>query len=125
MLALQLAGARLRDVRFIRCMLDDASFRMATGERVQFDDSRLVAADFYEAKIRSTRFFDCDLTSSEFSRSELPGALLQGSTLEGLQEAAYLREVRIDSSQILPFALRLFGALGISVDDDRGTPNQN
>src|SRR5690242_888134 len=111
MSAVQLAAARLRDVRFVECRLDEANFRMATGEGVQFDDSQLAAADFYEAKIKGIRFFDCDLTSAEFSRSELVGAMLHGSTLEGLRGASYLRGATIDSAQIVPFALRLLGAM--------------
>jgi uncharacterized protein YjbI with pentapeptide repeats len=123
MAALQLPAARLRDVRFINCKLDEANFRTATGERVQFDETQLVAADFYEAKIRCARFFDCDLTSAEFSRSELPAAVLQGSALEALQGAAYLKGVTIDSAQILPFALRLIGAMDICIDDNRSASN--
>ena len=30
-----------------------------------------------------------------------------------------LKEIAIDSTQVLPLALSLFGALGISIDDDR------
>ena len=103
--------------------MDEANFRTATGERVQFDETQLVAADFYEAKIRGARFFDCDLTSAEFSRSELPAAVLQGSALEALQGAAYLKGVTIDSAQILPFSLRLIGAMDICIDDNRSASN--
>jgi uncharacterized protein YjbI with pentapeptide repeats len=119
--ALQVPRAQLRDVHFINCKLDEANFRMATGERVQFDDTRLVGADFYEAQIRGARFFDCDLTSSDFSRAKLPSVVLQGSTVEGLQGAAYLKGATIDSSQVVPFALRLLGAMDISIDDNRPT----
>jgi hypothetical protein len=51
-----------------------------------------------------------------------PGARFHGSSLADIRGGEYLRDIVIDSSQILPLALRVFAALGIQVDDDRGNP---
>jgi hypothetical protein len=63
--------------------------------------------------------FDCDLNGADFSQAVLPGAKFQGSSLAEIKGGEYLRDVVIDSSQVLPLALRVFSALGIRVDDER------
>lgn len=121
MLAFDAAQADLRHVDFRECRLDEANFRMATGERVQFDRSALRGADFYGARMEALRLFDCDLSGVEFSQAVVRGARLHGSKLEGLRGAGSLRDVTIESAQVLPMALQILGALGVTVDDDRET----
>jgi hypothetical protein len=67
----------------------------------------------------SACFFDCDLSEAEFSQAVLPGARFHGSSLADIKGGEYLRDIVIDSSQVLPLALRVFLALGIRVDDER------
>jgi uncharacterized protein YjbI with pentapeptide repeats len=122
MSAIDLAGARLSDVLFTETKLDHANFSMASGERVRFDHAHLEASSFYAAKVADAQFFDCDLTATELSKSDLPGVRLHGSTLEGLKGAGDLHGAVIDSGQVLPMALGVFGALGIEIDDDREAP---
>jgi uncharacterized protein YjbI with pentapeptide repeats len=125
MSGLVVAGARLRDVRFQECKLDDANFRMTTSERVEFDRTILRTADFYAAKLRSVRFSSCDLALAQFSKADLHGARLHGSTLADVLGAESFAGVIIETGQVLPLALRLFAALGITVDDDRdGDPGR-
>jgi uncharacterized protein YjbI with pentapeptide repeats len=122
MSAIDLAAGRLSDVLFYEAKLDYANFAMITGDHVQFDRSALQASTFYAAAVTHAQFLDCDLTGAEFSTSELARVHLHGSTLEGLQGALHLHNAIIDSTQVLPLALGVFGALGIEINDDREDP---
>jgi uncharacterized protein YjbI with pentapeptide repeats len=117
--AIDLAAARLHDVLFRDSKLDNANFRMIIGEHVRFDHASLRWGDFYAAQVAQAQFLDCDLTASEFSKSELAGARLHGSNVEGLKGAVHLRTAIIDSTQVLPLALGLLAALHIEINDDR------
>jgi uncharacterized protein YjbI with pentapeptide repeats len=122
MSGLQLPAAKLRDVTVLDGKLDEANLRMTTGERLAFRSSHLGGADFAAARLDDVRFFDCDLSRADFSNATIAGCRLHGSTVEGLQGAQHLGRAAIDSTQVLPFALRLYAALGIVVDDDRDAP---
>lgn len=119
MLAFDAAQARLRDVGFTECRLDEANFRMSDGERVQFNRTMLRGADFYRARLPGLRLFDCDLTGVEVSRADLRGGRLHGSKLEGLRGADSARGAVIDAAQLVPMALRVLASLDIAVDDER------
>ena len=119
MLGFSLPQARLRDVSFVECRLDGAEFRMIDGDRFQFDHCSLVGADFYGARLARVRFFDSDLTDVEFSKAQFEDGRLHGSKLEKLRGAGSFRNVTIDSTQIIPMALQVFGSAGINVDDER------
>lgn len=117
--AIDLAAARLRDVLFSDSKLDNANFRMISGEHVRFEHASLRSGDFYAAQVAQAQFLDCDLTASEFSKSKLAGVRLHGSNLEGLKGAMHLRNAIIDSTQVLPLALGVLAALDIEINDDR------
>ena len=114
---------RLRDVTFSEIRMDDVNFRMSTGERVFFDHVHLVRGDFYSAHLQSTCFFDCDLTGIDVAKAKLPGSRFHGSVLLELKGGEYLRDVVIDSSQVLPLAIGVFSGLHIRVEDDRDASN--
>jgi uncharacterized protein YjbI with pentapeptide repeats len=118
----QLAEARLRDVAFVDCKLDEANLRLSVGERVTFRSCGLGGADLGGARIEEVWFFDSDLRGVDLSNAELPGARLHGSTFEGLRAADRLLRVTLDPAQVMPFAMALFGALGIRVDEEREPP---
>ena len=111
----------LRDVTFTECKLDGANFRMSEAERIVFDQVNLRGAEFSAGRFTAARFFDCDLGGAEFSQSVLPGARFFGSSLADLKGGEYLRDIVIDSPQVLPLALSVFSALGIRVDDERAS----
>jgi uncharacterized protein YjbI with pentapeptide repeats len=92
---------------------------MSTWERAELAGCDLVDSDFYEAMMPDSRLVQCDLSRVQFSKCTLSGSVLVGSTLDGLRGAASLRNVTIGSQQIVPAALALFAALGITIDDDR------
>ncbi|MHB8246375.1 MAG: pentapeptide repeat-containing protein [Acidimicrobiales bacterium] len=119
MLGVVASQAKLKDVRFLECRLDAAEFRLCTGDRVHFEDCTLRDADFYGMRLTGLLAYDCDLTGVELSRSELGGARLHGSVVERLRGVSYLRNVTIDSSQVLPLALQILPAVGITADDER------
>ena len=123
-----MSGARIprtqmRDVIFSEARLDHVNFRMSTGERVFFDHVNLVRGDFYSAHLTSTRFFDCNLTGADVAKAKFPGSRFHGSILLEVTGGEYLRNVVIDSSQVLPLAIGLFAGLNIRVEDDRDAPD--
>lgn len=111
-----LSRSVLKDVRVRDCKLDGVNLRMTEGERVWISDSNLRDADFYEAKFRSSRMLDCDLTGSEFSKADLSGTHLQGSRLDGAKGAGGLRGIRIDSDQATLLAGLLLELHDIAVE---------
>ena len=112
---------QMRDVTFDEVRLDDANLRMSKGERVLFDHVNLERGDFYSAHLTTTCFFDCNLSGADVSQAKLPGARFHGSVLSEIKGGEYLRDVVIDSAQVLPLAIGVFAGLNIRVDDDRGT----
>ena len=111
--------ARMRDVTFYEVRLENANFRMSQGDRVLFDHVNLERAEFYSAYLTNTCFFDCNLSGADVSQAELPGARFHGSVLAEIQGGEYLRDVVIESSQVLPLATRVFAGLNIRVEDNR------
>jgi uncharacterized protein YjbI with pentapeptide repeats len=117
-----MARARFHDVRFTQCKLDGANFRMGEADRLLFDRANLRGAEFSSGRFAATSFFDCDLTEAEFSHVTLDGSQFHGSALADIKGASYLRDIVIDSSQVLPLALGVFAGLGIQVEDERVEP---
>ena len=119
MSGLSLPRSQMRDVSFEDVRLDDVNLRSCTGERVLFDHVNLERGDLYAAHFTPTCFFDCDLRGVDLSGARLRGAKFHGSDLAEIKGAESLRDVVIDTSQVLPLAIRVFAALNIRVDDDR------
>jgi uncharacterized protein YjbI with pentapeptide repeats len=116
---LQAQSSQFKDVGFIDCKIDGGNFRMTTWERGELLDSHLVESDFYGARLPASRIRGCDLTNTELSKCDLTGSYLHGSRLDGIRGGDSLRGVTIGHDQIIPAALALFGAIGVSVDDDQ------
>jgi uncharacterized protein YjbI with pentapeptide repeats len=108
-------------VTFSDVRLDGVNFRMTEGERVVFDHVNLEQGEFYSAHLKTARFFDCNLTGADVSQAKLPGARLHGSVLSDIRGSEYLRDVVIDSSQVLSLAQGVFAGLNIRIEDDRET----
>jgi uncharacterized protein YjbI with pentapeptide repeats len=119
LLGVTIPDGSFHDVKFSDCRMRMGNLRMAQGARVLFDHCDLGEADFYAARLESLSVFDCNLADVDFSQAKLPGARLHGSSLDGIKGASSLRGVVIDSSQVLPMALQMFGSMGVSVDDER------
>jgi uncharacterized protein YjbI with pentapeptide repeats len=94
---------------------------MVEGERVVFEHVNLERGEFYSAHLRAARFFDCDLRLADVSQVKLPGARFHGSVLSEIKGSEYLRDVVIESTQVLPLAQGVFAGLNIRVEDDRET----
>jgi uncharacterized protein YjbI with pentapeptide repeats len=119
---IQLPEARLRDVAFVDCKLDEANLRLSVGERVVVRSSGMGGADLGGARIDGLWCFDSDLARVDLSNAEITDVRLHGSTFEGLVAADHLRRVTLDPAQVLPFAVALYGALGIRIDEEREPP---
>jgi hypothetical protein len=120
--AAQIAQSTLEDVTFTECKLDDVNFRMSQADRILFDHVNLRGAEFSAAHLSSAFFFDCDATGAEFSQVVMPGARFHGSSLADIKGGQFMRDIVIDSAQVLPLALRVFMDLGIRIEDDRDVP---
>ena len=111
--------ARMQDVTFSDVRLDGVNFRMIEGERVLFDHTNLQRAEFSAAHLKTACFFDCDLSGADVSQVTLPGSRFHGSVLTDIKGSEYLRDIVIDSAQVLPLAKGIFAGLHIRIDDDR------
>ncbi len=119
MSGLQAVSTRMHDVAFTDCRLDGCNFRMSEADRVTFSTCELRGADFYAAAMKDVRFFDSDLSDADFSQAELSNGQFHGSNLVDIKGGDSLRDIVIDTAQVVPLALRVFGAMGIRVDDER------
>lgn len=120
LLGLHLPAAELSDVRFVDCRLDDSVLRSSRGQRVVFEDCSLRGVDLRDAELAQSSFYGCDLDRAELHDARLPEGRFHGSELVGLRGVASLRDVTIDSSQILPLALAMYSSLRIHIDDEGG-----
>jgi uncharacterized protein YjbI with pentapeptide repeats len=114
-----MGGSRWRDVRLVDCKLDGAHLRSVRGERVELERCVATTLDASGAEITACRMIDCDLGGADFSNAKLPGLRLHGSALDELRGVTSLRGAVIDTAQVTTLALRLFDAVGISIDDVR------
>ena len=105
----------LRDVRFVDCVLTDANFAMAHGEKVRFEGCRMQRCDFRGAQLEAVAWWDCDLTDAEFSQVKVARAQLHGSVVDGLRGATNLTPISIDRHQFAAFAEHLLHSMGVSV----------
>jgi uncharacterized protein YjbI with pentapeptide repeats len=103
--------AVMHDVTFSEVRLDQVNCRLIEGERVVFDHVGLQGAEFYSAHLTGARFFDSDLSGADVSQVTLPGARFHGSPLSDLRGSEYLRDVVIESTQVLPLARGVFAGV--------------
>ena len=110
---------QMQDVTFSEVRLDQVNFRMIEGERVVFDHVNLERSEFYSAHLKAAWFLDCNLSGADVSQVKLPGARFHGSSLFEIKGCEYLRDVVIESAQVIPLASGVFAGLNIRVEDDR------
>jgi uncharacterized protein YjbI with pentapeptide repeats len=114
----QAQAGRFNDVAILDCKIDGANFRMTVWERSELRDSNFVDSDFYGARLPAIRIHGCDLANVDFSKCDLVAGHLQRSRLDGIRGGDSLRGATIGSDQVIPAAIALFDAIGISVDDN-------
>jgi Pentapeptide repeats (9 copies)/Pentapeptide repeats (8 copies) len=124
MSGVQMARGTLQDVTFTGCKVDGANFRMSQADRVLLDHVNLRGTEFSAGHLAFARFFDCDLNGVDFSQVVMPGARFHGSSLADIKGGEYVRDIVIDTEQVLPLALRVFTALGIRIEDTRDGGNK-
>lgn len=113
---LDLGDATVRDVRFEDCVLDLASARKATLERVVFSGCRLDGLDLTGATLTDVVFDDCALGAVTLDRARLTRVDVRGAELAGV-DLATLRGAVISTDQAIVLAARLAHAAGLVVDD--------
>lgn len=110
-------AARIADVAFVRCRMEQSTFRMSTTERIEFIGCDLRGADFQGASLLESAFLDCDLTGADFSQAKLKGSRFHGSVLTDVRGGRSFAGVQIDAAQLVPMALGVFDALGITITE--------
>lgn len=118
MSGLVVSGLNAHDVTWSECKLDGVNLRAATLERSQWSDSVMNEADIYAARLTTSSFYRCDLTSAEFSKAQCDRVNLHGSTLAGIGGADSLSGCCIGSDQVVDLALPLLAAMRIVIRDD-------
>jgi len=106
------------DVLVQDCKADQAWLRSSVLDRCELVDSDLHDTDLHSARVTRTAFRRCDLTGLDVTESHFEQVSLHGSTVDRLKGADSLRGCTIGSDQLVPLALPIFGARGITVDDD-------
>jgi uncharacterized protein YjbI with pentapeptide repeats len=112
------AELKATDVRFDQCKADQAWLRGSVLDRCEVVDTDLSGADLYGAQVTRSAFRRCDLTELDVSTSRFDQVSLHGSTVDRLKGADALRRCTIGSDQLVPLALPILEARGITVDDD-------
>jgi uncharacterized protein YjbI with pentapeptide repeats len=112
-----LSGSEVRDVVFVGCRIDLASFRDAELDRVRFEDCRLDEADFRQARLASVVFDGCSLRRSSWSGARLTRSEMRRCDLSGAENVEHLRGVRMTWPDVLNAVAELAAAVGIEVVD--------
>lgn len=112
------AELRATDVRLDGCKADQAWLRASVLDRCELVDTDLRGADLYGARVTRSAFRRCDLTELDVSASHFEQVSLHGSTVDRLKGAESLQGLTIGSDQLVPLALPILAARGITVDDD-------
>jgi len=113
-----LAGAKLNEVQFVDCVLDDANFRMLEGVFVRFVDCSMVMIDLYGAKLDRSAVVRSNLRGADFTNAFCKDVDLRGSEMLDIRGADALRGATIDSAQAHGLALSFAAALEIKVVDE-------
>jgi uncharacterized protein YjbI with pentapeptide repeats len=106
------------DVRLEQCKADQAWLRSSVLDRCELVDTDLSGGDLYGAQVTRSAFRRCDLTELDVSASRFEDVSLHGSTVDRLRGADALRGCTIGSDQLVPLAVPILLAKGITVDDD-------
>ncbi len=112
------AELQATDVRLDACKADGAWLRAAVLDRSELVDTDLQGADLYDARVTRTAFRRCDLSEVDVSASHFEAVSLHGSVVDRMKGAEALRGCTIGSDQLVPLALPILVARGITVDDD-------
>ena len=110
-----LGDAHLRDVRFDECVLDLASARGATLERVTISGGRIEGLDLTGATLSDATIAGVELAEVALDGARLERVDLTGADLTGVVDLSTLRGAVVSQVQAISLAARLARAAGISV----------
>jgi uncharacterized protein YjbI with pentapeptide repeats len=91
---------------------------MSKCDGVRFESCALPAADFGGARLVDVSFGGSDCAGVDFTHAECGQVDLRGARLEGLRGIASLRGATIAREQVVPIAIELALALGLTISDD-------
>jgi len=112
-----LPTASWRHVRLATCQAKAMALRLGNVERLLIEDSQLPAGDLHGTRLTDAVLTRCDLAGVDLSNVTLERVRFESCRLDDLKAAPRLAGATIDSGSIIPVALGLFAALGITVDD--------
>src|SRR3954470_10675708 len=112
-----LATAHLRHVRLVACQARAMALRLGNVERLLIEDSQLPAGDLHGTRLTEAVLTRCDLAGVDLANVTLERVRFESCRLDDVKGALRLAGATIDSGSIVPVAMGLFAALGITVDD--------
>ena len=107
----------LRDVTFVECRMDLATFRFTSFKVVSFIDCNLSRADFTGADLRGAQFTGCDLTGAQFAQANCAGARFARCDLSGVGTVTSLKGATITATDLVALSHTFAAALGITIED--------
>ena len=117
-MATRIRSSAERMTRLVGDLLDFTTARL--GRRIPITRADADIAEITREAVAEIggQFPDCDLRGADFSKADVAGTRFHGSDVTGLRGAGHLKGAHIDAAQVLPLALQVFAAMGITVDDD-------
>ncbi len=112
-----LPTASWRHVRLATCQAKAIALRLGNVERLLIEDSQLPAGDLHGTRFTDAVLMRCDLAGIDLSNVTMERVRFESCRLDDLKAAPRLAGATIDSGSIIPVAMGLFAALGITVDD--------
>ena len=113
-----LSERTVRDSVFERCTMQYTHLRMATLQRVAFDDCRLDDVDFSESRLEDVTFAASRLVDVNTERCRFERVDLRGTAELDLSSPTNLRGCLIDDAQVLQLAYRLALLAGATIERD-------
>ena len=115
---------RATDVVVVDTKLTDAGLRMTRWERAALEGCDLRRVELLESVLDHVEVTASDLTGADVTRARMTGVVFRSSRLDDVVGATALAGATIDAPQIVPVALSVFAALGITLDagDDDAPP---
>lgn len=102
------------DVVVDKSKCNDVSFRFAKIKNMVFLDCSLDNADFMGAKLENVIFRNCSLKNSQFSQSKLKNVNFKDSNIEGISISRdSFGDITVNTGQ----AIYLASLLGLNIED--------
>ena len=115
--ALEAYDAHWRSVRFVGCKLGFVNLRRAKLAEVQFSDCVIEELDLVDAQARRVRFADSRIGHLDVQHANLRDVDLRGANVTSISGVTELRGTTMSTDQVTFLAPMLAAGLGIHVED--------